>query len=337
MRDRVPTYPGRVVLTPVAGQPNTYDMTRADEPTQIGDPLNKANLLQDTVAQMFGLFNTSVPNDVFNFLGKFNLHWWMANGYIAPYYTLGESYEDEVGRGGTAGTYSIQYSDSISVNDSGDVSLDNPTSIEIETDFSGQHADKFNQIPTGFFVTFPDFRNGSTVYQKSGDAYETYVSKVWYTYLPLTSVVGHPAILSGESYVYSTERDAYPDDGNVGETYYKYVGVPYENFTHMPVKIEAGSYVGTGTYDSGNPCRLDFTDSLGRPPQLVIVRPQVGMGDGLVLLQGMTESMDALSGNYGSGSNNTVSWSGASVSWYAQNVNAQFNARGKTYHYFAVG
>ena len=103
------------------------------------------------------------------------------------------------------------------------------------------------------------------------------------------------------------------------------------------VKIETGSYVGTGTYDSSNPCRLDFTDSLGRPPQLVIVRPQVGMGDGLVLLQGMTESMDALSGNYGSTSNNTVSWSGASVSWYAQNVNAQFNARGKTYHYFAVG
>lgn len=259
MRDRVPTYPGRVVLTPVAGQPNTYDMTRADEPTQIGDPLNKANLLQDTVAQMFGLFNTSVPNDVFNFLGKFNLHWWMANGYIAPYYTLGESYEAEVGRDGTAGTYSIQYSDSISVNDSGDVSLDNPTSIEIETDFSGQHADKFNQIPTGFFVTSPDFRNGSTVYQKSGDAYETYVSKVWYTYLPLTSVVGHPAILSGESYVYSTERDAYPDDGNVGETYYKYVGIPYENFTHMPVKIETGSYIGTGTYGNSNKTEITFT------------------------------------------------------------------------------
>ena len=74
----------------------------------------------------------------------------------------------------------------------------------------------------------------------------------------------------------------------------------------MP-RIAAGTYVGTGTSDSSGPCRLDFTDSLGRPPQLVVVRPQAGMGDGLVLLQGMTESMDALSGNYGSGSNNTVS------------------------------
>ena len=102
-------------------------------------------------------------------------------------------------------------------------------------------------------------------------------------------------------------------------------------------RIAAGTYVGTGTSDSSDPCRLDFTDSLGRPPQLVVVRPQAGMGDGLVLLQGMTESMDALSGNYGSGSNNTVSWSGASVSWYAEFAASQFNNKGTIYHYFAIG
>ncbi len=102
-------------------------------------------------------------------------------------------------------------------------------------------------------------------------------------------------------------------------------------------RIAVGTYVGTGTSDSSGPCRLDFTDSLGRPPQLVVVRPQAGMGDGLVLLQGMTESMDALSGNYGSGSNNTVSWSGASVSWFAQYVASQFNTKGETYYYFAIG
>lgn len=39
--DRVPKYPNRVKLSPVAGQANTYDMTRADEPTQEGTPLDK--------------------------------------------------------------------------------------------------------------------------------------------------------------------------------------------------------------------------------------------------------------------------------------------------------
>lgn len=335
MRDRVPTYPGRVVLTPVAGQPNTYDMTRADEPTQIGDPLNKANLLQDAVAQMFGLFNTSVPNDVFNFLGKFNLYWWMANGYIAPYYTLGESYEAEVGRSGTAGTYSIQYSDSISVNDNGDVSLDNPTSIEIETGFSGQHADKFNQIPTGSFVTSSKFRDGSTVYQKSKDAYETYVSRVWYTYLPLTSVVGHPAILSGESYVYSTERDAYPDDGNVGETYYKYVGVPYENFTHMPVKIETGTYVGTGTSGSRNPNTLTF----GFEPKVLFI----GVYDSATqctacAIRGRRSITTILADN-GYSRDCIFTWSGQAVSWYSEDNNAgyQLNISSTPYYYVAIG
>lgn len=50
MKDRIPTYPGRVTLTPVSGQENTYDLVRADEPTEAGTALNKANLLTDAVA-----------------------------------------------------------------------------------------------------------------------------------------------------------------------------------------------------------------------------------------------------------------------------------------------
>lgn len=42
VQDRIPTYPGRVKMTPVAGQANTYDMVRADSPVQEGTPINKA-------------------------------------------------------------------------------------------------------------------------------------------------------------------------------------------------------------------------------------------------------------------------------------------------------
>lgn len=41
-KDRVPKYPGRITLTPVEGQTNTYELTRADEPTEPGTPLDKA-------------------------------------------------------------------------------------------------------------------------------------------------------------------------------------------------------------------------------------------------------------------------------------------------------
>lgn len=40
--DRIPTHPGRVRMTPVDGQENTYDMVRADNPTVDGTPINRA-------------------------------------------------------------------------------------------------------------------------------------------------------------------------------------------------------------------------------------------------------------------------------------------------------
>lgn len=70
MQDRVPLYPGRVTLTPVSGQANTFDLVRADQPTQEGTPLNKASLLKDTTAALFGKTNAAVPDDILSLLSK---------------------------------------------------------------------------------------------------------------------------------------------------------------------------------------------------------------------------------------------------------------------------
>ena len=71
MQDRVPLYPGRVKLTPVAGQENVYDMVRADQPTQEGTPLNKNSLLKDATAALFQLSgDTALPDKVFEILSK---------------------------------------------------------------------------------------------------------------------------------------------------------------------------------------------------------------------------------------------------------------------------
>ena len=52
MTDRVPTKPGRVLITPEGGGAPYYaTMTRADDPTQPGTPLNKATLLTDETEQ----------------------------------------------------------------------------------------------------------------------------------------------------------------------------------------------------------------------------------------------------------------------------------------------
>ena len=66
MQDRVSLYPGRVKLDPVAGQANLYDLTRADQPTQEGTPLNKANLLSDaTETAMFGAAANRTVDEAF--------------------------------------------------------------------------------------------------------------------------------------------------------------------------------------------------------------------------------------------------------------------------------
>ena len=63
MKDRVPLYPGRVKMVPVAGQENTYDMSRADSPQQEGTPLNKATLLSDETAALIWPDASTRPAD----------------------------------------------------------------------------------------------------------------------------------------------------------------------------------------------------------------------------------------------------------------------------------
>ena len=73
MKDRIPKFPGRVMITPVSGQTNIYDMVRADEPEEAGTPMNKQTLLTDEAAADVGLDPDGdyTPNDAFALLGKY--------------------------------------------------------------------------------------------------------------------------------------------------------------------------------------------------------------------------------------------------------------------------
>lgn len=79
MKDRIPLYPGRVKLNPVTGQENTYDMVRADSPVQEGTPLNKASLLRDNTAALYGQSADAVPDDILSILSKAVL---FVDGYL---------------------------------------------------------------------------------------------------------------------------------------------------------------------------------------------------------------------------------------------------------------
>lgn len=66
MQDRVSANPGRVLITPESGDAYYATIERADNPTVVGTPLNKANLLTDATATSIGLTNEATPNDAFS-------------------------------------------------------------------------------------------------------------------------------------------------------------------------------------------------------------------------------------------------------------------------------
>lgn len=72
IKDRAPLHPGRVQLSPVTGQPNIFDMTREDSPTEAGTPLNRRTmqLLQADIRTLpIAAGNTVVAGDVVDVAG----------------------------------------------------------------------------------------------------------------------------------------------------------------------------------------------------------------------------------------------------------------------------
>lgn len=99
VKDRIPTYPGRIKLIPVAGQANTYDMVRADEPIEPGTPINKA--LFDSIISVIEATVQAVDNKLFELAQRvtvgslavgsvFGLY---ENGILVPYLKISTSYE----------------------------------------------------------------------------------------------------------------------------------------------------------------------------------------------------------------------------------------------------
>ena len=104
-------------------------------------------------------------------------------------------------------------------------------------------------------------------------------------------------------------------------------------------KLVVGTYVGNGEDGYSYPCTLDFTDTLGRPPQLVLVRTNVDPDRtrSLTLIRGAAVANCYNSSELISNADNTLSWNGNVVSWYGHGASAQMNEEGVLYRYFAIG
>lgn len=355
MQDRIPLYPGRVKMTPVAGQANTFDMVRADDPTQAGTPLNKATFLKDATAALFGLGTGAVPDDVLAELGKYKQYWWRRR---TPSYV---QYIEQ--RSDIQSTYDIirrsiplTYSKDIHITpETGEISLVSPTKLELG---NGEREDA-ERVGSTLAAEAPCYiqttvENGAGIYYLPlGTTYSTFDSTTLrrnygsYYYV----ILNYPASPQGQvvtsvpsnvpagewEYLTSSDRNAYPDSGTQDGYEYEYLGVPFDNAVTAP-KIEVGSYVGTGTYGQANPNTVTF----GFVPKLVwIYEANTRYISTSAGYNGLWfASWPYLSYLLDSGTTVTryASLSGKTLSWYeSSSAFNQLNYSEKVYTYIAIG
>lgn len=260
MQDRIPLYPGRVMLTPVPGQENTFDMVRADSPTQEGTPLNKANILKDATAAMFGLGSDAVPDDVLVWIGNYNQHWWKRlDPVVHDYYsyvssTLGESYVSTIK---PTVESPVSISSSYAKNEYGEMILLEPITVWDGTTNPGYNyaRGKYVKLQNGIVWKADEASADIRSYTSGSDTlYQLNVYEGAIKYTP--TITAQTDYQFNGTYVHSSDRSTYPDSGISGDYKYYYLGIPFENVVDLG-QFDIGTYIGTG-YSSGG-VTLNFT------------------------------------------------------------------------------
>lgn len=350
MQDRVPLYPGRVKLTPVSGQSNIYDMERADQSTQEGTKLNKASLLKDATAALFGLTSDAVPDDVFAILGKYSQHWWKRRSKQTLPTPSTSTTKVYLSSSYSSGSRVIYYSDSAIVNADGSVSLVNEQSTTVRSSESTGFPNCI--VLKGKYIRNAYSPSSTDIYFIPEDATFTQETSPNKAVVVMGYKVSAKTVFGEWGFVQSTDRNTYPDSGESGGYEYQYLGIPFENAATAP-KIATGSYTGTGGVGPSNPCVLN----LGFNAKLVVVYPNSwpergshgwtangfiwidpcvkdkidynSSSDYYKLLFSMTDGV--FSYNLGGEQSNYSDTLGGAAASY------QCNESGKTYYYIAIG
>ena len=335
MQNREPTYPGRVTLTPVAGLANTYDMDRADQPLQLGTPLNKATLLKDATAALYGMGTGAVPDDVLALLGKYKQYWWYRISVDVGWYQVNTTATNRLLKDDLHDTVVYTYGDSISVSKTdGTITINSASSMTLRR--STVTVDKLAVLKGKYFKT--DVNQGGHII--AGDIYfvptdatitryydDESGAAVFYTSELTHVTVEYRSTIGDWEYLQSFDRNAYPDSGIQNGFAYKYLDIPFNNAVNAP-KLIAGNYIGTGKYDSAMPNTLTFP----YVPQFLAVGGAKNFHFWAITGDDAAEATR--------GANNqvwvTLSWNDKTVSWY-NSVSAEFqlNLAGRAYNYIA--
>jgi hypothetical protein len=311
MKDRVPKYPGRMKMTRSDGTEEYVTLERADEPEVEGTPLNTLNLLPDEIGKLFNLTeDDSVSNALYEAQNFAQWYFWALTAETNTPLSVGTASSTPYEASSSSRT--VYYSSAYTLSNDGVYTLTNPTAITITSSNISSQSEKLKGkyfIPYASYGSSVYYMDESTTFGIGVSSSGTYLNttpslKVYsgvYTTLEKTIVWGH-------------KRDAYTDGTNC-----EYLGTLAET-AHTAI----GSYVGTGTYGSGNKCSvtLDFIPSL-----FVVLekKKSPSTGPGIVFfVRGMEN------GGYWKLSGTTLSW------WDTSTASYQCNSSNQVYVWVAI-
>lgn len=229
-----PTYEDFLQAMIAGTFPVDFNGINKDGWTQLGTPLNKANLLSDTVISTLGLSTgaNSTPNDAFNVLANVgNVHVWrktvITEEEIPAGYTLGSIQTNvEVFSGGSQSQSILWYNDSPDVDAAGNVLVKNGPGSNNYVFYANSNFNidekmvgKFIEInPGGDYTAIPGVWFVPSDAMVTVRDYKIYSSKI-------QKVTGYPAVPPGThvTYLTSVNRNAYQEgtDGSEKPAGYK--------------------------------------------------------------------------------------------------------------------
>lgn len=185
---------------------------------QVGTPLNKANLLKDATAAQIGLPPSTTPDGMFQALGNTGeLHVWRKTVVTGTDIPAGYNVTDTTGVI-SSGVYgytdlTITYSDAVDVNDTGGVTLREPTTTytTTATGFVNKTSEEPKFLSGKFFTV--NLLNAPIMYQKPTESWNFSFTTSYVSFNSGYVVKGYPLTPAGTTTTYpvSTNPKAYQE------------------------------------------------------------------------------------------------------------------------------
>ena len=212
------------------------------------------------------------------------------------------------------GYRTLYYSNTITVDDNGRITLDNPSSVTINGT---------NQLkPTGYFAESKT--NLTAVYKTTDGTRKVNDYEPMGTYQITTlQYIETWSMGVNSSVVVSEDPNAY-QNGEVDDEGYTYTALG-ATVAFMP-RIQTGSYTGTGAYGEANLNVLTFSFA----PKIVFVQG-VGVNFRLMWVDGASQYL------FNTGWHGGVTVEDRTFKWYGTGAESQLNKSGQEYKWIAIG